>query len=195
MASMAPEEVKVWDPVVRIFHWTLVAGFAAAYVTAEEARKVHPWLGYAVCALVAIRIVWGFVGTKYARFGDFVRGPGTVLNDLGLTVRRRAPRFLGHSPAGGAMVMALLLFLLGTSVSGILVYGADKHKGPAAALMANVSHDTEEMLEELHEFFANGTLFLVVFHVLGVALTSAAHRENLVRAMLTGKKRPLEGGN
>lgn len=185
-------EVKVWDPLVRVFHWSLVAGFFGAYLTAEELDTVHVWLGYAVLGLVAVRILWGFAGTVHARFADFVRGPATVLTDLKLTLQRRAPRHLGHSPAGGAMVVALLLLLLATTVSGIAVYGADKHAGPMASMMAGVSHATEDVLEEVHEVCANVTLGLVLLHVLGVGFTSLAHRENLVRAMFTGRKRPLE---
>ncbi len=188
---MDTNEVKVWDIAVRVFHWSLVAGFCAAYLTAEEAAKVHVWLGYFILGLLVARILWGFVGTTHARFSDFVRGPALVLNDLKLTLQQKAPRYLGHSPVGGAMVVMLLVFLLATSISGVLVYGADKHKGPAASLMTNVSHDTEEMLEEVHEFAANGTLVLIAFHVLGVAFTSMAHRENLVRSMFSGRKRPL----
>lgn len=189
---MATGEVKVWDPLVRVFHWALVAGFFAAYLTAGEAETAHVWLGYAVLGLVAVRILWGFVGTVHARFADFVHGPASVLTDLKLTLQRRAPRYLGHSPVGGAMVVALLVFLLATTLSGIAVYGADEHAGPMASMMAGVSHDTEEVLEEVHEVCANVTLGLVVLHILGVAFTSFAHRENLVRAMFTGRKRPLE---
>jgi cytochrome b len=179
----------VWDRFVRVFHWTLVGAFFGAYFTGEDVLKLHVPLGYLILILLAARIVWGFTGTPHARFSDFVCGSGTVLTDLKLTLLRKAPRFLGHSPAGGAMVVALLVFLMATSVSGLLVYAADRHEGPLAPWMTGVSDATEDMLEEAHEICANGTLTLVIIHVLGVVWTSLAHRENLVKSMFTGRKR------
>ena len=103
-----PESIKVWDLFVRIGHWTIVVGFAIAYLS-EDLLSLHVWAGYIVGAAVLIRIIWGFVGPRRARFSDFVHSPATVITYLINLVHLRAKRYLGHSPAGGAMVIALLL--------------------------------------------------------------------------------------
>ena len=101
--------VAVWDPFVRIFHWTLVGAFATAWLTAEEIQPVHEFAGYAVAALVSFRLVWGFVGGRYARFSQFVRGPAATLSYVGDIAKGCERRFLGHNPAGAAMMVALLV--------------------------------------------------------------------------------------
>ncbi|MCP5150303.1 MAG: cytochrome b/b6 domain-containing protein [Ectothiorhodospiraceae bacterium] len=171
-------EVKVWDPLVRIGHWTLVAAFAIAWLTAEELDRVHEWAGYVVLGYVAVRLAWGFVGGRHARFADFVRGPGVVLGYLVDTARLRARRHLGHNPAGGAMILALLAGLAITGLTGFA--------------MTTDAFWGVEWVEEVHEGAAEATLVLVVLHVLGVLVASLEHGENLVRAMVTGRKRALE---
>lgn len=164
------------------------------------------WGGYAVGIIVALRIVWGFVGPRRARFSDFVRGPGTVLRYVSDLARGRAARHLGHSPAGGAMMVALLVCLAATVATGLVAYG-DRGMGPladagsditapAVAATAQAAKDEqreggrrESLLGELHSTIANITLALVILHILGVVMTSFAHRENLVAAMITGEKR------
>lgn len=173
-----PASVKVWDPFVRIFHWSLVVLFAVAFLTGDEIEWLHLGAGYAIAALVALRIVWGFVGSRYARFSNFVRGPAAVLAFLKQSIRLEAPRHLGHNPAGGAMILALLAMLIGLSVTGILLT-TDAFWG-------------SKSLEEVHEVMAYVTLGLVGLHVLGVILAGIEHGENLVRAMITGRKRPLQ---
>ncbi len=180
------EGVLVWDLPVRVSHWTTACGFFVAYLT-EDFLIPHVWSGYLVLALVLFRIAWGIVGSKYARFGDFVYGPSTVLTNLKDIVLAHPKRYLGHSPAGGAMVVLLLAGLLGTTVSGVMLYGADQHAGPLAGAMSGISKD---LLKEPHEFLANLTLGLVGLHILGVIAASLTHKENLMRAMLTGRKRP-----
>jgi cytochrome b len=228
-------EIKVWDPLVRIFHWALVVAFFVAYFTeGDELLGPHVWAGYVALGLVIFRIVWGFVGSKYARFSDFVVGPGAAFRYALEAVRGRAARYIGHNPAGGFMIMLLLVMLLATTISGLLVYGADQHAGPFkgffaatatatgaegeregamgereeeeeseeeehSAAMTGGEEDegaesgeedaTEEMLEELHEVLTNITFVLVIIHVLGVIFESRLHKENLARAMVTGKKR------
>lgn len=185
-----PTMVRVWDPLVRLLHWGLVAAFATAFIVEDELLGVHVWAGYLVLALLAVRIVWGFIGSRHARFSDFVRGPGAVLDYLKNLTNPRAPRHLGHNPAGGAMVIALLLLLAATGLTGLATYGAEEMAGPLAGLMAGVDSGLGHWFEEAHEVLANLTLGFIVLHVLGVLISSLAHRENLIRAMIDGRKRP-----
>jgi len=187
--SHASDQIKVWDPLVRLFHWSLVAAFATAYVIEEDPLAVHVWAGYTVLALVAVRLLWGFLGPKYARFSDFVYRPQAISRYLSDALRARAPRHIGHSPAGGAMVLALLLIMVAIGVTGLALYGVEEHAGPLASLMSDASESWEEGLEEVHEVLANLALALIILHVAGVVFTSLSHRENLVRAMVTGRKR------
>jgi cytochrome b len=129
------ESIKVWGLLVRIGHWTIVAGFAIAYLS-EDLLSLHVWAGYIVGAAVFIRIIWGFVGQRRARFSDFIQAPAAVITYLINLVHFRAKRYLGHSPAGGAMVIALLLMLAGTVVTGIMTLGADQRPGPLAPFYA-----------------------------------------------------------
>jgi cytochrome b len=179
--------VYVWDPFVRLFHWTLVASFTIAYLTEEDLLSVHVWAGYVVGALVIARIIWGCVGPEHARFSDFVYGPRATLSYIRDLVRFRAERHLGHSPGGGAMVVVLLVLLAGTVITGLIVYGGDQQAGPLASV---VSKETGESLEELHEVLANITLAFVLAHVAAVIFASFAFKENLARSMITGYKRP-----
>jgi cytochrome b len=181
--------IKVWDPVVRLFHWTLVPAFFLAYFTEEDLLTLHVWAGYVVFGLIVFRLAWGFAGTNTARFSNFVFKPRVVLNYLKDTLMLKAPRYVGHNPAGGAMIILLLISLLVTSLTGVAVYGTEESAGPLAGWLAGAGEYRSEQLEELHEFFANFTLLLVIIHVAGVVTESVIHRENLVRAMFTGYKR------
>jgi len=212
--SSAPGSVKVWDPLVRIFHWSLVATFTIAYLTGDEESQIHVYAGYAVIGLVLFRIIWGLIGTRHARFWDFVYRPSAIIQYAREFFIGRPKRYLGHNPLGGAMILLLLASLLTTGVTGYLMLGSDGEDGiqaeaaapaPAAARPVGIiiaaafadddddegnerSHEHEGPLGEIHEFFANFTLFLVFLHVGGVLLSSLRHRENLVRAMITGRK-------
>jgi cytochrome b len=170
-----PATVKVWDPFVRVFHWSLVALFVIAYLTGDEIEKVHIAAGYAIAGLLALRIVWGFVGSRHARFRDFVRSPRAALHYMRDMLRLRARRYVGHNPAGGLMVVALIVMLAGTCVTGYL--------------MTTDAYWGSEAMEEVHGALANATVALVALHVLGVLVASFEHRENLVKAMVTGRKR------
>lgn len=181
-------ETPVWDPLVRLFHWTLAAAFSVAYLSGDELTNVHVFAGYTIAGLIGFRLIWGFVGPRHARFADFVTGPRTVWAYLVALAQGDAPRYRGHNPAGGAMILALLLMLLLATASGLFLYGADEGAGPLAGLMAGHGNDAE-WLEDIHEFFANATVVLVVFHIAGVAVSSVLHGENLPRAMVTGRKR------
>lgn len=182
-------EVKVWDPVVRIFHWSLVAAFFTAYfITEDNFLWLHTWAGYLILALILVRIIWGFIGTRYARFSSFVTGPKESLRYLWEEMTGRARRYIGHNPAGAAMIVAVLIFLLLAVLSGVALYAADEGAGPLAGWIAK-SNTLKEPLEVVHELFANLTLGLVILHTLGVLWGSLIHRENLLAAMFHGYKR------
>lgn len=170
-----PATVKVWDRFVRVFHWSLVALFTVAFLTGDEVEWLHLWAGYAIAALVAMRIVWGFIGPESARFSSFVRGPRAVMTFLRQSLHLQAPRYLGHNPAGGAMTVALLVLLAALCGTGIAMT-TDAYWGSKA-------------LEEVHEALAYITLALIGLHILGVFIAAWEHGENLVRAMITGRKR------
>ena len=204
----------VWDPLVRVVHWLLVIAFFTAYLTEDDLLTTHVWAGYLAGGVVVLRVAWGFVGPRRAWFTDFVYGPRRILGYTWDLMRFRADhRYVGHSPAGGAMVVVLLVALAVTVWSGLEVLAVEKGAGPLAANAAvaipvavavadegqeysqapagesAAGHEGEEFWEEVHEVAANLTLFLVVLHIAGVLLASLVYRENLVRAMFTGRKR------
>jgi len=182
------DDEKVWDLFVRAFHWTLVAAFATAYLSEDGPELVHVYAGYTVLTLVLSRIVWGFVGTRHARFADFVPSFTTLRNYLAAMLRGNPPHYVGHNPAGGAMIIALLVGLLLTTLTGLVTYGGEG-EGPLAGWASQLGTSARHAVEDVHEFFANLTLLLVGVHVAGVIVGSMLHRENLVRAMFTGRKR------
>lgn len=169
-----PTTVRVWDIVVRAFHWATAVLFFAAYFI-DRPRDLHEGLGYALAAILVVRIIWGFVGTKHARFMDFVPSPKGFWIYTCAMVRGRERRYIGHNPAGGAMVIALLLCLCGIILTG-WVMGLDAYWG-------------KEWVEDLHEGLVSFMLLLVALHVVGVIYESLRHGENLVRAMISGEKR------
>jgi len=180
------ELIKVWDLPLRLFHWLLVAGFVVAYLTEDELLTVHVWAGYLMFGLLLFRLVWGFIGSDYARFSNFLCSPVKTVIYVKDVVALKAKRYLGHNPAGAAMIMLLLVSLLMTSITGFAVYGADQGAGPLANI---VGSSNEELWEEVHEFFANFTLLLVFVHIAGVVVESLIHRENLAKAMWHGYKK------
>lgn len=195
--------MKVWDPLVRIFHWSLVLLFAVSYVTGDDDSMLHIYSGYGIAALVAVRLVWGFIGSRHARFSDFVRGPRRVMEYARSLLRGKPVHYLGHNPLGGWMVVLLLAGLALTCWSGLEAYAAEG-KGPLAAsslslIPAAIAHgdedghargrgDGDDFWGDIHEFLANFTLGLVIAHIAGVVVASRLHRENLVKAMITGRK-------
>ena len=172
---------RVWDAFVRVFHWSLVASFAVAWVSGDDWKTLHIWAGYAAAALIAMRLIWGLVGTHYARFSQFVRSPLVVASYLRDVTTGREARYLGHNPAGGAMITALLATLTGLCVSGWLLT-TDAFWG-------------SELMEGMHETLANLALVLVGLHIAGVLWASIRHHENLLRSMVTGIKRAPESGD
>lgn len=199
------ERIKVWDIAVRIFHWSLVVFFFVAYLTGDDDNPLHIYSGYVVCLLIIFRLVWGLIGSRYARFSDFVYGPGAVINYIKSLFTGKPVHYIGHNPAGGWMVLLLLVSIILVSWSGLKVYAAEGH-GPLASIDSSIINiaiadddrdegdenggdsAAEEFWEEIHEFFSNFTLFLVFIHIAGVIVASHLHHENLARAMVTGYK-------
>jgi cytochrome b len=172
---MAATRVFVWDLPVRLFHWMLAASFAGAFLTAESERyrDVHVALGSTVVGLVAFRLLWAFVGTRYARLSSFAFGPRAVVGYLKSLLMFSPLHYVGHNPAGSWVIYALVLLALVTGASGYATY----------------SDIGGHRLEEFHEDAANVMLTLVLVHIGGVVVSSLLHRENLVKAMITGYKR------
>ncbi|MDA0369205.1 MAG: cytochrome b/b6 domain-containing protein [Proteobacteria bacterium] len=137
-AAGLDERVKVWDRFVRLAHWALVAAFTVAFLTEDDAMSLHAWAGYVVGGIVVLRVVWGFIGPEHARFSDFLYRPGVVIGYLLALVRLRGRRYLGHSPAGGVMIIVLLAALAGTTGTGIWLYGAADGRGPLASLATSM---------------------------------------------------------
>lgn len=172
-------KILVWDPWVRCLHGLLIGLVAAAWWTGDSGTALHHWLGYAIAGVVGLRIGWGFVGSPTARFASWLCGPGETIAYFGLLARGRAPRYLGHNPAGAAMIVALLTCLATLVVTGWL-YTTDWLWGYA-------------WLAKLHAGLAEVLLGLIALHIGGVLITGWRHRENLVAAMIHGRKRPASG--
>jgi cytochrome b len=181
--------VKVWDVPVRLFHWSLVLSFAAAYFTAEyRLGFLHVWIGYFLCALLLTRIVWGFAGNQYARFRAFVFSPAETMSYLRAMLQGHPKPYLGHNPAGALMVFALLGTLGLVFISGLVTLSVIDFEGPVLFLANYVDDETSYMIRHVHEWLVNIALVLIPLHLLGVLVGSIQHKENLVRAMITGKK-------
>ncbi|MCK5002660.1 MAG: cytochrome b/b6 domain-containing protein [Gammaproteobacteria bacterium] len=200
--------IPVWDIFVRVFHWSLVLAFTIAYLTEDDFEDLHVYAGYVVLGLICYRVIWGFIGSSYARFSNFVYPISEVKSYLSSLLTRNPKHYLGHNPAGGMMIIALLVSLFAATISGLKIYGVQGY-GPLANNGIDISiisearahgenkheddeekeeSEEEEFWEEIHEFFANFTLLLVFVHIAGVFVSSRIHGENLVRAMITGKK-------
>jgi len=167
---------KVWDPFVRLFHWTLVICVLLNQFVLEEGEGPHQWAGYVACALVAVRVVWGFIGTRHARFSDFFPTPSRVLAHVSALRRGEHPVYLGHNPLGALMMLALMSLILALGFTGWL-QGTDAYWG-------------EEWLQELHEVMANALLLAAGLHAAAAIVMGRLERVRLVRAMVTGYKEP-----
>lgn len=167
--------ILVWDIPTRVFHWSLALSFAGAWLTAESERyrDVHVMLGYTLLGLIAFRLVWGLVGTRYARFAEFVRAPSAAFRYLKSLFTKQPEHHVGHNPAGALAILLLLVLGIATGISGWMTY----------------NELGGEWLEEGHEILASLMLGMVGVHIAGVIAGSLLHRENLARAMVTGYKR------
>jgi len=172
-------KILVWDIPTRLFHWLLAVSFIGAYLTAESEywRALHVALGYTVLGLIGFRLIWGFVGTRYARFSAFSFGPSKVLAYLKSLVRKSPEHYVGHNPAGSWVIYGLLLLGLLAGATGYATYAEIGGK----------------WLEDLHEVVSNLMLALVLVHIAGVLVSSYLHQENLVRGMITGYKQGASG--
>lgn len=178
-ARAIPRQVMVWDPVVRLFHWAMVGGFLLNMTVLADGKSAHRTIGYAIAALIAIRIVWGFVGSAHARFSDFVPDRRDLLDYLRRLARGREPRYVGHNPAGAVSMAVLVGLMLLCCLTGWMTRW-DMFWGA-------------EWLEEGHEAVANLIVAAAGLHVLAALVEGARHGENLVKAMVTGRKRPASG--
>lgn len=169
------QRILVWDVPTRVFHWLLVICFAVAFLTAESERyrDIHVVLGYTLLGLIAFRLVWGVIGTRYAQFRSFLFKPAETVGYLASMVKGKPKHYVGHNPAGSLAVFALLGLGIASGVSGVLLF----------------QDVGGEALEEIHELASYGMLAVVGLHLVGVLASSVMHRENLVRSMITGFKR------
>lgn len=172
-----PDYVTVWDLPIRLVHWLIALCFTGAYITAESEnwRLLHVTLGYTMGGLIVFRVIWGLVGTRYARFSEFVRSPSAVLQYLRSLFTKSPEHFTGHNPAGAIAVLLLLGLGAAISVSGYALY----------------NDLAGEWVEEVHELLANAMLAIVLIHIAAVLISSHLHKENLPLAMITGKKRRI----
>jgi cytochrome b len=177
--SNQKQSVLVWDFPVRVFHWLLVISFAGAWLTSESdaQQMIHYAFGYSACALVLFRIVWGIVGTRYARFAQFIKGPTETIHHIKALLTGRHPSELGHNPAGALVMIALMLLVLLIGLTGYL----------------SVKEFLGDFMSEAHEVTANLTMWLVIIHIVAAVVMSFLQRENLIKSMVTGKKQGTPG--
>jgi cytochrome b len=166
--------ILVWDVPTRVFHWLQALSFGAAYLTAfsERMRNYHVALGYILLGLLVFRLLWGFVGTRYARFRSFLFNPKEIFVYLLTMVKGKPAHYLGHNPAGSVSVWLLLGLGLFIGVTGVLA----------------LQDDASDVVVDLHGLATNVMLGVILLHLVGVLMSSILHRENLVRAMFTGLK-------
>lgn len=205
------KSVKVWDAFVRIFHWTLVSSILGMYITGEHFNTVHVKIGYILISLILVRILWGFFGSKHARFSDFVYPPRTIYDYLTGLIKNTPTHYLGHNPAGGFMIVVMLISLVFTAFAGLQTL-AGEGRGPLADNGISVvrltyadgnEHNDEAVTsrdghhpgkrkdrfwKEIHETMTGVMIFLIIVHIGGVIVSSWVHKENLILAMVTGKK-------
>lgn len=182
--------VKVWDLPIRLFHWLLVLGCTSAYVTAEyHIRYIHVLIGYGLCLLLAARLLWGFYGSRYSRFASFVFPPDETLAYMrSMFGKHPVKHYFGHNPAGALMVFTLLVLLTLIFFTGLVTLAVIDFEGPLMMLVNHVGDETSYAFRHTHEFLTDTGLALVALHLMGVIGGSIQHRDNLVKAMITGNK-------
>lgn len=193
-ARPGPVLVTVWDRFVRLFHWSLVSAIAisagSGFLGDSTWIDIHVWAGAAALALVVARVIWGFLGTTHARFADFIPGWRAVRAHLSSLATGKAERHRGHDPLGGAMILALLAVIVAVTITGVVTFGGVLKSGPLAfATSYAIGWDAREV----HELLAIGLLVLIGLHVAGAIFESWRTRENLVNAMVDGRKEARPG--
>lgn len=184
--STESSTVLVWDILVRVFHWSLVLLVLISFITEDDFLTIHSYAGYTILLLLGFRIIWGFIGTYYARFSSFITTPKKAFQYLKDEMAGDAKRYIGHNPAGAMMIFALLITLLLTAFTGMATI-ATEGKGPLANTF--IASFSGELLGEIHVIFTSIILTLIILHIAGVIFSSFAEEENLVKAMITGRKR------
>jgi len=181
-------QIKVWDIFIRSFHWVLVILFSLEFLIDDDFLELHSTIGYIILGLLLTRIIYGFLGSEYARFSNFIYNIDEIFTYVKSVFNFKAKRFIGHNPAGGAMVLILIAALLLTSFTGLLALGFEERQGPLVPVLDYFPFWVFSVAEELHEAFAYVTMLLVIIHVTGVLIESIVHGENLIRSMITGRK-------
>ncbi|CAM3737005.1 cytochrome b/b6 domain-containing protein [Polynucleobacter brandtiae] len=171
------QSILVWDVPTRVFHWLLVICFAGAWLTSESERlqMIHYAFGYSACALVLFRMVWGVIGTRYARFSQFIKGPKDMIGHLKVLLSGHQHDTPGHNPVGGMVMIGLMLIILFIGLTGYL----------------SVKEFLGDFMSEAHEVISSLALALIIIHVVAAVIMSLVQKENLVRAMVNGKKQGL----
>ena len=206
---------KVWDIFIRTFHWTLVGSMVGLYLSGDDFESLHIILGYFVMFLVLFRIIWGFIGTKHARFHDFLYRPSKIYQYLKSLINGNPTHYIGHNPAGGLMVIVMLLSLLVTAFTGLKALDSEgkgllTNTGISIFRFAYADEDDDdddddqtyktghhqknqedEFWEEIHESMTCFMIFLIITHLVGVIVSSWIHKENLILAMINGRKKTL----
>jgi cytochrome b len=186
------ETVNVWDVPTRLFHWTLVLTFTLAYLTAEfHFGFLHTLIGYFLCILLLARVFWGFAGNQYARFRSFIFSPQETFTYLRGMFKSNPKHYLGHNPAGALMVFGLLALLVIIILTGLVTLAVIDFEGPLLFLIDYFDDEGSYAVRHLHGWLIDIALVIIPLHILGVAAGSLQHKENLVRAMITGKKRKV----
>ena len=188
--SSKDETVKVWDPFVRVFHWSLITLFGIAWWSGEDHdMERHRQAGYAIFALVVFRLFWGFAGSRTARFAQFLKGPGAILAYL-KTHDGETPSD-GHNPLGGWSVAGLLAVILFVTLAGLFAVDVDGiESGPLADW---VSFDTGRMASEWHETVFKAALAVIGLHVLAIGYYQVLNAQDLIGPMITGKRDRVTG--
>jgi cytochrome b len=168
------KRILVWDVPTRVFHWLQVLSFGAAYLTAfsERLRNYHVALGYILLGLLVFRLLWGFIGTRYAQFRSFLFNPKEIFSYFLTMFKGRPAHYLGHNPAGSVSVWMLLALGMFICVTGVMA----------------LQDDASDLVVDLHGLATDVMLAVIMLHIIGVLLSSILHRENLVRSMFSGYK-------
>jgi cytochrome b len=189
MDETKQQQIRVWDPLIRLFHWLLAACFLVAYVVEDDMLNLHVLAGSIIFGLIIFRLIWGFMGTEHSRFVDFICSFKQIIQHLRDLVRMRPAQHTGHTPVGGVMIFLLLFGLLILTLNGVMLYALEGALLPFAGLMTGVDLDTTILIEHIHGWAADLLVLFILFHVAGVLFESLLQKQNLIRAMITGYKK------